>query len=103
MPITVRLVWQATSLGSVGQAAFLAITVRYGAMRTVKVVVTYAELAQSYQYQALWWGVSLIRTVPTGCRRCSSCGQPDTGGLILGEYSTLHRVVSSRRAAQLAN
>jgi hypothetical protein len=35
-------------------------------MRTVRVVVTYAELAQSYQYQALWWGVSLIRVVPTG-------------------------------------
>jgi hypothetical protein len=30
-------------------------------MRTVRVVVTYAEFAQSYQYQALWCGVSLTR------------------------------------------
>src|SRR5665647_407856 len=66
MPITVRLVWHVTSLGRVGQAAFLAITVRYGAIRTVSVVVTYAELAQSYQYHALWWAVSLVRLVPTG-------------------------------------
>ena len=54
MPSTFRLVLQATSLGRVGQAAFLAMTVRYGAMRTVRVVVTYAEFAQSYQYQAFW-------------------------------------------------
>jgi hypothetical protein len=50
----------------VGHAAFFAITVRYGAMRTVRVVVTYAELAQSYQYQALWWAVSLVRLAKTG-------------------------------------
>jgi hypothetical protein len=30
-------------------------------MRTVRVVVTYAEFAQSYQYQAFWWAVSLVR------------------------------------------
>src|SRR5665811_1787450 len=65
MPMTCRLVWHTTSLGWVGQAAFLAMTVRYGAMRTVRVVVTYAELAQSYQYQAFWCGVSLVRLDPT--------------------------------------
>lgn len=52
MPRTLRSTSQRAPSAMPGQAASLAMAVRYGPIRTVIVVVTYAELAQSYQYHA---------------------------------------------------
>ena len=47
MPNRLSVAVQRSPSGRFGQAACVATEVRYGAMRTVAVVVTYAELAQS--------------------------------------------------------
>jgi hypothetical protein len=64
-------------------------------MRTVRVVVTYAELAQSYQYQAFWCAVSLVRTDST---------EEESTALIMGVAShNLDRAPRVPTRFQLAN
>src|SRR4029453_11379134 len=73
MPSRLRFCVHRSPSARFGQAALVATDVRYGPMRTVAVVVTYAELAQSYQYQA----------------RCSRASRPGGEGGVTATSSVM--------------